>query len=90
MSQNLINISKKILVFYCFSVLVALSFFLKISFGYYYAVLGIFFLLIHVVEIFIFNKVLIKYSNNLNRDRLLMLPFGMLVPTELKLKNKLK
>ena len=87
MNQTQITIGKRLLDIYWLSVVVA-ALFLNSTFGYYYVLGGILVLFAHFIEMFVFEKTIKEYSTNLMRDRLMVLPYGLLVPNELKLKDK--
>lgn len=90
MNLKQINIAKKIMLIYWASVIITLLFFHDTTFGYYHVLIGGVVLVVHVCETFIFNGAYQKYSDNIGRDKLLNLVYGILVPIELKLKKNKK
>ena len=88
MNQKQITIGKRIIEIYWVSVLAAVIFFFDSSFGYYYALVGGFFLIVHCLEILLVVKTILQFSNNSIRDILLVIPYGLLIPTELKLSSR--
>lgn len=87
MNKTQITIGKRLLEIYWVSVVLAALFLFETTLGYYHVMGGGFILFAHFIEMFVFGKTLKEHSNNLMRDRLLVLPYGLLVPNELKLKK---
>lgn len=90
MKLNLINILKKGLLIYWASVIITFLFFFDNPVGHYHVLIGAVVFIVHVGETFIFSSAIKKYSDNVGRDKLLVLLYGFLVPTELKLKKDKK
>ena len=90
MNLKQINVAKKILLLYWTSVIITLILFMNTTFGYYHVLIGGVVLLAHVGETFLFNRTLQKYSDNVTRDTFFILIYGIIVPTELKLKKQTK
>lgn len=88
MKTEHLALAKKILVAYWLSVFVCALLFIDSSFAQKYILFGGLIFLAHVIETFLFDKVLQAHSDNVFRDKLLMLPFGFVIPAELKLKAK--
>ena len=85
MNQTQITIGKRLLEVYWVAVIVAALFFFETSVGYYLALGGAFILFAHFVEMFVFNKIIKQHSDNVLLDTLKVIPYGLLVPNELKL-----
>jgi uncharacterized protein YhhL (DUF1145 family) len=90
MNLKQINTAKKFMLFYWASVIITALFFRETTFAYYHILIAAIMFVAHIGETFIFNGVYQKYSDNIGRDKLLNLVYGILIPTELKLKNKKK
>ncbi len=88
MNLKQISAAKKFMLVYWASVIITLLFFRETTFGYYYVLIAGIMFVAHIGETFIFNGVYKKYSANIGRDKMLNLVYGILIPTELKLKNK--
>jgi uncharacterized protein YhhL (DUF1145 family) len=86
MNQTQIKVGKRFLEVYWLAVIVAAVFFTTTTIGYYLAIGGAFILFAHFVEIFVFSKIIKKHSDNVLFDSLKVIPYGLLVPNELKLK----
>jgi hypothetical protein len=84
LSAQQISMLKKGLVAYWVSVLVVALLFLDSRFGQKYVFFGAFIMFAHVVETFLFDKILQEHSDNVLKDKFLMLPFGFLIPASLK------
>jgi len=84
MNTQQISMLKKGLIGYWISVFVIAYLFGDSAVGMNYIYFAIFILLAHVVETFLFDKVLQEHSDNVLRDKFLMLPFGFLIPAGLK------
>jgi len=87
MDQTQITIGKRLLEAYWAAVVIAAIFFFDTTGGYYLTIGGIFIFAVHFIEMFVFNKTIQEHSSNIMRDRLLVLPYGLLVPNQLKLNN---
>ena len=90
MNLQQINIAKKCMLIYWASVIITLLFFRDTTFGYYYILIAGVIFVAHICETFIFNSAYQKYSDNIGRDKLLNLVYGILIPIELKLKKRAK
>ena len=88
MNSTQLSIGKFGLVIYWVSVIVTFFLYTDTTIGFYYTIGGAVTLAVHILEMIIFNKTLVKYSDNLLKDRFRILFFGFLVPTELKLKSR--
>lgn len=90
MNLKLINILKKGLLIYWASVIISLLFFFENTIAHYHVLIagGVF--IAHIAETFLFNATIKKYSDNVTRDKLSVLIYGFLVPTELQLKKNKK
>lgn len=88
MNKTQITIGKRMLEIYWISVVLAAIFLFENTLGYYHVMGGGFILFAHIIEIFVFEKTIKEHSSNLLRDRFLVIPYGFLVPTELKLNKK--
>ncbi|MBL4575198.1 MAG: DUF1145 domain-containing protein [Opitutaceae bacterium] len=88
LTQKQIALFRLILIGYWVSFVVAVLFFFESRLGYYHVVFGEMIFFIHIGETFVFNNTLKKYSKNVMRDKLLMLPFGFLIPMQRKLECK--
>lgn len=86
MNLNLQQISmlKKGLIGYWVSVAVVAVLFIEAPFAQKYVLFAALIFLAHVIETFLFDKTLQEHSDNVIRDKLLMLPFGFLIPAGLK------
>jgi hypothetical protein len=85
MNAQHIGILKKGLIGYWLSVFIIGYLFGDSVVGKNYIYFAIVILLAHVVETFLFDKVLKEHSNNVLLDKFLMLPFGFLIPAGLKI-----
>ena len=81
-----ISMGKKVITIYWLSVVVVAALFLDSKFGQKYVFFGVLVMFIHVIETFLFDSTLKEHSSNVIKDKFLMLPFGFMVPAELKLK----
>ena len=90
MNAQHISILKKGLIAYWVSVFIISYLFGDSVVGRNYIYFAIFILLAHVVETFLFDKVLQEHSDNVLRDKFLMLPFGFLIPAGLKIQAAAK
>lgn len=90
MNLNLINIFKKGLLIYWASVIITFLFFFDNPIGHYHVLIGAGVFIAHIGETFLFSSTIKKYSDNVSRDKLSVLLYGFLVPTELKLKKDKK
>lgn len=88
MSEAQLAMGKKGILVYWASVILAAIFFSDTTLGYYHVAGGVIILLAHVGETFLFNGTLQELSDNVTRDKLLMLPYGFMVPAGLKLAKK--
>lgn len=84
LDANKIKFLKLNLAGYWVAVTIAFLMFMDTTLGYYLVLSGQIIFAVHIIELFVFNKALEKYSDNLMKDRLMILPFGFLVPAELK------
>lgn len=85
LNEQQIAIGKKVISIYWISVVVVAALFLDSKFGQKYVFFGVLIMFIHVIETFLFDKVLKEHSSNVIKDKFLMLPFGFLIPAGLKL-----
>jgi uncharacterized protein YhhL (DUF1145 family) len=90
MISILLKVSKSGLLLYWFSILVTLFKYFDTENGKIHVYVGLSVLAVHALEIAIFNKTLVEHSKNLTKDRLSVLLYGFLVPTELKYNASLK
>jgi|GEM_PF-6042395 len=90
MNSKSIAIAKKATLIFWLSILIVALFFLDSNFGQKYVMFGVFIFLIHVIETFIFDKLLKKHSKNIVLDKLLMLPMGATIPLGLIAESKAK
>ncbi len=90
MNPKHFSIAKKALVGYWLSVALVAFLFIDSSFGQKYVLFGALIVLAHVVETFLFDKTLQEHSQSVIMDKLLMLPFGALIPLSLKAEAKAK
>ena len=88
LSPRAIKLLKLNLTAYWASVIIAIIFFMNTTLGYYHVIGGGLILLAHIAETFIFNSTLQAHSNNIIKDKLLMLPFGFIIPQTLKQEAK--
>jgi uncharacterized protein YhhL (DUF1145 family) len=84
MNTQQLSFIKKALIGYWISVAVVIFLFRDSNFGEKYILFGALIFLVHVIETFIFDKVLKEHSTNVIKDKLLMLPFGFVIPASLK------
>lgn len=90
MNTQLISLLKKGLIAYWVSVFIIGYLFGDSVVGKNYIYFAIIILLAHVVETFLFDKVLKEHSDNVLLDKFLMLPFGFLIPASLKIQASTK
>ncbi len=86
LNEKQIALGKKVISIYWISVVVVAFLFLDSKFGQKYVFVGVLAMFVHVIETFLFDKILKEHSDNVIKDKFLMLPFGFLIPAGLKLK----
>lgn len=84
MSIQQIALIKKVLLAYWLSVFVVAFLFIDSSFGQKYLLFALLIIAVHVLETFVFHSTLQEHSNNIFKDKCLMIPFGFLIPAGLK------
>ena len=84
MNIQQLSFIKKALIGYWISVVVVAALFIEAPFAQKYVLFAALIFLAHVVETFLFDKVLQEHSSNVIKDKLLMLPFGFVIPAGLK------
>lgn len=84
MNTQQISMLKKGLIGYWISVALVAALVIEAPFAQKYVLFAALIFLAHVIETFLFDKVLQEHSDNILRDKLLMLPFGFLIPAGLK------
>jgi len=87
MNEQQIAMGKKVISIYWVSVVVVAVLFIDSNFGQKYLLFALLVAFVHVIETFVFDNVLKEHSQNVIKDKFLMLPFGFLLPSGLKLKS---